>query len=76
MDTLPDSFEFVSSTGAKSCVRELHDLPSSVRDLHLHEMAEVAHALARAFNPTKLNYEALGNGTPHLIESTVVKVSL
>ncbi len=29
-------------------------------------MAEVAHAVARAFKPAKLNYEALGNGTPHL----------
>jgi diadenosine tetraphosphate (Ap4A) HIT family hydrolase len=30
------------------------------------EMAEVAHALARAFDPRKLNCESLGNGTPHL----------
>lgn len=51
---------------AKLCVPEIHDLPSPIRAVHLHEMAEVAHALARAFNPRKLNYEALGNGTPHL----------
>jgi diadenosine tetraphosphate (Ap4A) HIT family hydrolase len=51
---------------AKLCVRELHDLPSDIRVTHLHEMAEVAHAVARAFKPRKLNYEALGNGTPHL----------
>lgn len=51
---------------AKLCVAELHELPSSVRDVHLREMAEVAHAVVRAFKPAKLNYEALGNGTPHL----------
>jgi len=51
---------------AKLCVREVHDLPSDTRGRHLHEMAEVGHALARAFEPRKLNYEALGNGTPHL----------
>ena len=51
---------------ARLCVREVYDLPTDVRALHLHEMAEVAHAVARAFRPRKLNYEALGNGTPHL----------
>jgi diadenosine tetraphosphate (Ap4A) HIT family hydrolase len=50
----------------KLCVPEIHDLAKATRTVHLHEMAEVAHALARAFNPRKLNYEALGNGTPHL----------
>jgi diadenosine tetraphosphate (Ap4A) HIT family hydrolase len=51
---------------AKLCVPEVYDLPAPVRDAHLHEMAEVAHALARAFNPRKMNYEALGNSVPHL----------
>jgi diadenosine tetraphosphate (Ap4A) HIT family hydrolase len=51
---------------AKLCVREVYDLPPDVRAVHLHEMAEVAHAVERAFRPRKLNYEALGNGTPHL----------
>jgi diadenosine tetraphosphate (Ap4A) HIT family hydrolase len=51
---------------AKLCVREIHDLPLEIRARHLHEMAEVGHAVARAFKPRKLNYEALGNGTPHL----------
>ena len=51
---------------ARRCVREIYDLPASERATHLHEMAEVAHALASAFNPRKLNYEALGNGVPHL----------
>lgn len=51
---------------AKRCVREMFDLPGSERASHLHEMVEVAHALDRAFSPRKLNYEALGNGVPHL----------
>ncbi|MDQ1520730.1 MAG: hypothetical protein QOI55_1803 [Actinomycetota bacterium] len=29
-------------------------------------MADVAHAIARAFKPRKLNYELLGNGVAHL----------
>jgi diadenosine tetraphosphate (Ap4A) HIT family hydrolase len=36
------------------------------RLLHLHEMSEVAHAVSRAFEPVKLNLEALGNTVPHL----------
>jgi diadenosine tetraphosphate (Ap4A) HIT family hydrolase len=51
---------------AKQCVREIFDLPPAVRDAHLREMAEVSHALARAFQPRKMNYECLGNGVPHL----------
>jgi diadenosine tetraphosphate (Ap4A) HIT family hydrolase len=51
---------------AKSCVREIYDLPRAERDLHLHEMTEVARAIASAFAPAKMNYEALGNGVPHL----------
>jgi diadenosine tetraphosphate (Ap4A) HIT family hydrolase len=51
---------------AKRCVRELHELEASERALFMHEMAEVAHALWRAFGPRKLNYELLGNGEPHL----------
>jgi diadenosine tetraphosphate (Ap4A) HIT family hydrolase len=51
---------------AKQCVREVFDLPRDARQAHLYEMSEVAHALQRAFDPAKLNYEALGNGVPHL----------
>jgi diadenosine tetraphosphate (Ap4A) HIT family hydrolase len=50
----------------KSCVHELHDLERPTRDLHLAEMAEVASAIFEVFGPKKLNYEALGNGAPHL----------
>jgi diadenosine tetraphosphate (Ap4A) HIT family hydrolase len=52
--------------GAKRCVREIYDLTIAERTTHLHEMAEVAHALDRAFRPRKMNYEALGNGVAHL----------
>jgi len=51
---------------ARRCVREIYDLPPGDRATHLHEMAEVAHALDRAFAPRKMNYESLGNGVPHL----------
>ena len=45
---------------------ELHELDQPFRQLHLAEMAEVAAAVFDAFRPRKLNYEALGNGVPHL----------
>jgi len=51
---------------AKQCVAELHELDDTARAEHLHDMAEVAHAVFRAFSPRKLNYEALGNGVAHL----------
>jgi diadenosine tetraphosphate (Ap4A) HIT family hydrolase len=51
---------------AKRCVGELHLLGRQERDLFLHEMAEVAHALVRAFGPQKMNYELLGNFVSHL----------
>jgi diadenosine tetraphosphate (Ap4A) HIT family hydrolase len=51
---------------AKRCVPEVYDLPRDERDVHLHEMAEVVHAVARAFQPRKMNYEALGNAGAHL----------
>jgi diadenosine tetraphosphate (Ap4A) HIT family hydrolase len=51
---------------AKQCANELHELPGTERDLHLHEMAVVAEAVFKAFRPRKVNYELLGNGAPHL----------
>src|SRR5258706_3306030 len=56
-------YTFFSS---RTCVVELHDLALEERQLFLHDMVEVAHAVWRAFRPRKLNYEALGNGVPHL----------
>jgi len=40
---------------AKRCVSELHELPPAERDVHLHEMAVVAEAVFKAFQPRKLN---------------------
>lgn len=51
---------------AKACLHELHEFDRVTRDAHLAEMAEVSAALWQAFAPRKLNYEALGNGAPHL----------
>jgi diadenosine tetraphosphate (Ap4A) HIT family hydrolase len=54
--------EFVS----KVCAAELHELPPGIRNEYLREMAAVAEAVFRAFEPAKLNYELLGNSVPHL----------
>lgn len=51
---------------AKQCVPELHLLPPDVRSRFLEEMALVAEAVFRAFQPRKLNYELLGNSVSHL----------
>jgi diadenosine tetraphosphate (Ap4A) HIT family hydrolase len=51
---------------AKACVHELHSFDRTTRDAHLSEMAEVSAAIWNVVNPRKLNYEALGNGAPHL----------
>lgn len=45
---------------------ELHELDADFRTKFLVEMAEVAGAVYRAFQPKKLNYELLGNSDPHL----------
>jgi len=58
-------YEGYTIFSANRCVPELHDLGDAERDLYLHEMALVAEAVFRAFSPRKLNYELLGNGTPH-----------
>ncbi len=51
---------------AKACVHEVFELGPAVRPTHLNEMTEVAGAIFDAFSPRKMNYEALGNGAPHL----------
>ncbi len=50
----------------KTCVPELHELAPDVRQRFLDEMALVAEAVFRAFEPRKLNYELLGNSVAHL----------
>ena len=56
-------YTFFSATAQ---VIELFELEKSERSLHLYEMSEVAHAVARAFEPAKLNIETLGNTSAHL----------
>lgn len=51
---------------SKKHVTELHELENCERDLYLKEMAMVAEAVFKAFNPDKLNYELLGNTDGHL----------
>lgn len=49
---------------SKDHVSELHELED--RNLFLSEMAVVAEAVYKAFQPRKLNYELLGNSESHL----------
>ena len=51
---------------AKQCAPELHHLAPDIRMRFLSEMADVAEAVFRAFEPRKLNYELLGNSVAHL----------
>ena len=51
---------------ARQCVAELFELEVGTRGEHLLEMAAVASAAQRAVGARKMNYEALGNGVPHL----------
>jgi len=45
---------------------ELYQLLDRDRRRFLEDMSRVAIALAKTFNPDKMNYELLGNGMPHL----------
>src|SRR5207247_4112312 len=45
---------------------ELYQLTDRNRRSFLEDMSRVATALAKTFNPDKMNYELLGNGMPHL----------
>lgn len=51
---------------SKEHKRELHELNPETRKVFVWEMSEVAAAVIRAFNPTKLNYELLGNTDEHM----------
>lgn len=51
---------------SKVHTNELHKLGSKKRDQFLKDMAKVSEAVYKAFNPTKLNYELLGNTDEHL----------
>ena len=45
---------------------ELYQLDMEERASFMNEMSVVAEAVARAFNPDKMNYELLGMGDAHL----------
>ncbi|RMD59377.1 HIT family protein [Candidatus Parcubacteria bacterium] len=45
---------------------ELHELPEDFRLQFLKEMSQVAESVFKAFEPERLNYELLGNTSPHL----------
>lgn len=51
---------------SKVHAHELHELDAEYKQQFLYEMAIVAQAVYKAFNPDKLNYELLGNSYPHL----------
>lgn len=50
----------------KAHVTELFHLDVATRQGIIEEVNAVAAALARVFNPTKINYELLGNMVPHM----------
>ncbi len=47
-------------------VRELYELEAAVRHAFIDEVTVLAQALAKEFEPRKLNVEMLGNQVPHL----------
>ena len=51
---------------AKGHVTELFHLDVTTRQGIIEEVNNVASALSRVFNPTKINYELLGNMVPHM----------
>jgi diadenosine tetraphosphate (Ap4A) HIT family hydrolase len=50
----------------KQHVTELFHLDAAVRGTLMEEVARVAETLQRLFQPTKINYELLGNMVPHM----------
>lgn len=51
---------------AKEHVTELFHLDAQQRHGVMEEVSRVAAALDRAYRPTKMNYELLGNMVPHM----------
>ena len=54
---------------------ELYELAAGERRAHLEEVSRVAQAIARAFQPVKMNYELLGNQVPHIHWHLVPRLS-
>lgn len=51
---------------AKNHATELYHLTEEESVEFVRDMRQVAHAIAKAFTPRKMNYELLGNTVPHL----------
>lgn len=51
---------------AKTHATELFHLGDDESAAFVRDMQRVAHAIAKAFAPRKMNYELLGNTVPHL----------
>ncbi len=47
-------------------VSEPYELSTDERNLYFDDLMHSAQAVARVFQPIKINYEILGNSTPHL----------
>jgi diadenosine tetraphosphate (Ap4A) HIT family hydrolase len=63
----PDQFfKGYSFVTLKTHEEELYQMTERSRKHFLEDMSRVATALAKTFNPDKMNYELLGNGMPHL----------
>ena len=45
---------------------ELYELTQAERAAHIEDVNQVARALARVYEPVKMNYELLGNQVPHI----------
>lgn len=50
----------------KRHVVELYELEASERAAQIEDVSRVARALARVYQPVKMNYELLGNLVPHI----------
>jgi diadenosine tetraphosphate (Ap4A) HIT family hydrolase len=47
-------------------VREPYDLTDEERPIFFEDMMRTARALERVYQPTKMNFEIMGNAVPHL----------
>jgi len=54
---------------------ELYDLEASERAAQIEDVNRVARALARVYQPVKMNYELLGNQVPHIHWHIVPRLS-
>lgn len=50
----------------RDTIREIHELPAADRAVLVEEIARVSQAMARLFQPDKINVGALGNVVPQL----------